>query len=317
MSAVHVFCYHGLGDAMRYALPLALAFAEAGAQAYLHTRHALLESIGKQPRLAGIVSVPDKILLRFANMDTAAAAYLTEMPPIGMAVFLGSSELDVALERACRLADIPCWGRLGPCTCLEAIDAEADDFWHNHTEYHNTFRRLCQVFNLPPIARKQICLNPDPAYRQHPYQGSAARPLVGVHGKAQWPARSYPHYREVIRLLSTDYVVWNFDDQPCDNLARLCWIMHDSLAVLTVDTLILHLANRIGTLALNIQGPVWKNRQDAAFFIPESRLGQGPTPLAELDRNTCELDRLEPAFIANAFHSFLQASDRTPWAWRP
>lgn len=308
---MHIICYHGLGDALRYAFPLAASLAEKGLDAFLHTRRCLLPCIGRQQALKQIVSIDDGKLAQIGNMDLAAQLYLNALGEMDMAVVLGSSHFDQALETQISMRGIPFWGRSGVGNGAEKVlDVDQCKSWRSTPEYYNTISKLCAIFGAEPP--KSVRLNPDLASREHRFR-NCAKPLIGIHCTSNWPSRNYPSGDRLIELLSDEYAVWNFDKEPCENMAELAWIMKDSLALMSVNTMMLHLANLAGTPCLNLQGPVWLNKEDAPYLVKESRTTPRPLPLNEIDKNAQLMASLSPEFLAYEFKSFIKSKDRSRW----
>ena len=60
--------------------------------------------------------------------------------------------------------------------------------------------------------------------------------------------------------------VWNFDNPPCKSIADLAWHIKQSKAVLSVDTMIIHLCRALNIPSLMIQGLVWHNPDNAQMI---------------------------------------------------
>ncbi len=307
---LHVVCYHGLGDAIRYAFPLALALGHAGKRCYLHTRAGLAECIGRQPLLAAVAGADDDFVFKsFSGAEAAAAAYFEPWRrEAGGVVILGSSVFDAAVEGCVRRAGIPCWGRAG----ASASGLPPSNTWFDTPEYYHDVQDLCRLFGVESLPRSEMMMHPLESEKPAA-QPKNEKARIGVHCLSNWPARSYPHRERLLDILRQEFDVWNYDDPPCQSISRLAWIIRSSAAVLTIDSMVLHLARALGVLTLNIQGPVWKHPDEAPFFIPGTRISQEAVPLSAIDRNASPLSVFPSEFIAEEFTQFLHAADRSRW----
>ena len=223
-------------------------------------------------------------------------------------VVLGSSPFDLAVERLIRRSGLPCWGRGGEST----RGLPPADGWFDELEHSHDYRGLCQLFGAVAPPREELVMRPPEAARPSIEKVGDKR-LVGAHCLANWPAKSYPHRTRLLEMLRDELDVWVYDEVPCPSISSLAWIMRASEAVLTVDSMALHLARALGVLTLSIQGPVWKHPDEAPYLIPGTRITAAPVPLTAIDRGSSPLAAFPPEYIAGEFVSFLNAKDRSRW----
>ncbi len=295
----HVACFHGLGDAVRFAWPLSVSLAHTGVETHLYVTPELAGCLTQPPPGVFVQPKPPPWLVnpRYATAGDEA-------------LILGSSAADLAVQRTAREQNIRWWG-FSAEKVLHRYTGPGSA-WTNLPDFDKSPPLLCALLGTAPAPAELFRLSPDPAQRDHPFRAHA-RPLVGVHGRGGWPAKSYPHTRQLQTLLERDFDVWRFDEDPCPSLARLAWIIRDSAAVLTVDTLVLHLAVALGTPALLIQGPVWHAEQAAPWVVRATRTTARPTPILRIDRAARPLAAVPPELLADEFSRFVRAADRAPW----
>ncbi len=291
-------------------MPLAHSYRQAGGEVYLHIRSDLVPCIGDQQELVGIVTANRTFFDNFSSADEAAAEYCKIMQPNAKIILLGSSSFEQRIRRVLLENNITFYGWDNK---LEKHSLAAEKTEKQQLEFYRTFDYLCSFHQINPVNKHDVKLNPLPEYKSHPYKKSQ-KPLVGVHCKALWNARSYKHGKELVRLLERAYTVWNFDETPCENLALLTWIIRDSVAVLTVDTFILHLANSLGIPTLNIQGPVWQHPENAPYLLPGTPPTSVPVTNNKIDKDADTLSHTSPEFIASEFTRFVNADDRGEWS---
>ncbi len=314
---LHLFCIHGLGDAVRFALPLALQYARSGVSTRLHVRSDLAPCLGEQPELAGVCGVDAQALREAVNRPYAefagfVAAYLNGCQALDQAVVLGSGSFDQETARRLQAVGVPVWAF--------EVDAGRRRYtgrgalWVGLEDREKCLDTLCRLHGLEAPLAGSWTLRPDPEKRAHPY-GKSGRRLVGVHGRTLVQAKCYPHTARLVELLSDRFEVWNFDSAPCESLARLAWIIRDSAAVLTIDTLILHLANALGVPALLMQGEVWLHPEAAPYRVSAAAPGAYPAPRLRMDRGRQTLAGLAPERAAEEFARFVEnPDDRHAWA---
>ena len=296
-QCIHIFCYHGLGDVIRFAVPLAHAFHRADATVFLHTRSVLATTIGQQPTGINIVAVTDD----FVTSDNTMNTLLSQLPKPDLALGLGGSFFDVAAAKALQAANIPYWG--AECNDTNSFYSTSQH-WLNTMEVNKSRDYLFKIIGLASISQDEILINPQPTQNF-----TLPKNSVGLHTKAMWPARYYNQGPELLALLQGKYNVWNFDAPPCNSIGDLAWHIKQSKAVLSVDTMVIHLCRALNVPALMIQGPVWHHPDNAPHVIEFTRTTQRPQANNQIDKQSDALSKIPPERILEAFEEFVNSLD--------
>jgi len=179
-QTVHILCYHGMGDAIRYAFPLAHSYCKTGCDVYLHVRSDLVACIGEQPDLSGIITVNNEFFANFPDGYTAACEYAGMFENEEKIIIIGSSSLEQNLRRVFteRKVDFYHWdNRLQPDTSSNKSDEK------NNLEFYRTLSYVCFLHGVELLDKGDYSLNPLPEFKNHPFKNSD-KLLVGVHCKA-------------------------------------------------------------------------------------------------------------------------------------
>jgi ADP-heptose:LPS heptosyltransferase len=296
---IAIFCYHGLGDALRFAVPLATAFGRAGAEVILNVRQELISCIGKNPDISLVSGVGAEYIESFPNATIAAEALLTSLGKCDLYLVLGACSFDKEMAKVIQAKGYSFWGK----DCLPSSEYfRSTQFWVQKLEIYKGRDLLFSLFGLTSIALNERLIFPLDSEKPSLIEGLNR---VGVHTIGMWKSKCYPHRERLIELLKDKYEVWNFD-QPKGSIASLAWTILASKAVVTVDTMVLHLCNALGVPVLLIQGPVWHHTDHASFVIEETRTEVTPRSLCELSTEGEPLGVIVPELIANKFIEFVE-----------
>ena len=300
-KCIHIFCYHGLGDVIRFAIPVAHAFHRSGAEVFLHTRSVLASTIGQQPEGINIAAVTDDFVSSNGGAEKAMQILFAQLPKPNLAIGLGGSFFDVEAAKFLQRNSIDYWG--GKCdTSNPNFDASIS--WLNTMEVDKSRNKLFRLLRLPNIDPKEVLINPQPIETFTLPEGT-----VGLHTKAMWPSRCYNQGPKLLELLKNKYNVWNFDNPPCKSIADLACHIKQSKAVLSVDTMVIHLCNALNVPSLMIQGPVWHHPDNAPNVIEFTRTTKAPISNHQIDKQSDELSKIAPERIMKAFEFFLDKLD--------
>ncbi|MCM8536697.1 MAG: hypothetical protein NE334_12235 [Lentisphaeraceae bacterium] len=292
---IHIVCIHGLGDAVRFALPLAKACSQMGAKVTLHVREVLESALGIQEEFK-VEPLPEDYLKRFNDNETAISKLFEANTP-DLIIGLGGSFFDLEVARVMQNKNIPYWGSL--CSKFSS-NYESSHHWCSSFEIQKSRDLLFSLLGVSKLECYKNLLNP---YCDKDIK--VADNSVLIHTQAMWPAKTYGPRIELIRNLAQDYTVWNFDN-PCDTIGELAIYIKQCKAVLTVDTLVLHLANALETPALLIQGPVWHNKDHSSAVIHETQTTTKPMSLDKIDKESTLLSEVPAQVIADRFRLFLE-----------